>query len=530
MPQEGPALSTLAAPWTVRRIQSLCPACLAVIPAELVRSDGQILMHKTCPGHGQFSELISSDADFYQRLERLADYGNPPGRPGVQSNTERDVAAAEQAPCPTACGLCSEHLSGTVILNIDLTNRCNLRCPICFADADARPAVFQVSRAEAREMMERTLRVNERPPVCVQFSGGEPTLHPELIDILADAQSFGFSQIQVATNGLRLAQDAEFAAACSEAGLNVIYLQFDGVSDEVYKKTRGRPLLDVKLKAIENCFRADIRTCLSPTIVKGINDDQVGPILQFTLEHLDEITAISWQPVAFTGRIDEAERARQRFTLADLVRCLEEQTGIVTMNDWYPFSFVEPFSRIAEIIMGRPAVHMSCHAHCGAATYLLANAKTRAAVPLPQLVDVEGLMAEITQLADSMEGGSRLGNHWRMVLATRRLKGFCRRDARLAWDSAGLAHFMEDLVNFGARYPDNKARMRDTKSSDLRPILLASMHFQDVYNYELDRVRRCVVHYAAPDGRLYPFCTYNSGPNFRKHVEQQGGSNGRPGC
>lgn len=526
MREEGPALSTLASPWTVRRIQSLCPSCRAVIPADLVRSDGQIVMNKSCARHGSFTELISSDADFYQRLERLADQGKPPARP--ERCADSAIAAPVQAPCPTACGLCSEHISGTVMLNIDLTNRCNLRCPICFANADARPAAFQVTRAQAREMMERTIRANVRPPVCVQFSGGEPTLHPEIVDILSDAQSFGFSQIQVATNGLRLAQEREFAVACSEAGLNVIYLQFDGVSDEVYQKTRGRPLLDIKRKAIENCYRADVRTCLAPTVVKGVNDDQIGPTLRFALDNLDQITAISWQPVAFTGRIDETERARQRFTLADLVRCLEEQTGIVTRNDWYPFSFVEPFSRLAEIIMGRPAVHMSCHAHCGAATYLLANVKTGAAVPLPQLVDVEGLMAEITQLADSMEGGSRLGNHWRLVLAGRRLKRFCRSDPRLAWNSAELAHFMEDLVNFGARYPDNQARMRDTKSTDFRPILLATMHFQDLYNYELDRVQRCVVHYAAPDGRLYPFCTYNSGPNFRTRVEQPGGGNGCP--
>jgi uncharacterized radical SAM superfamily Fe-S cluster-containing enzyme len=502
---------------------------LAVIPAELVRSDeGQIFMRKSCARHGSFTDLVSSDADFYQRLERLAGDGSLPAESRLQRCAELGIPSSAPGACPTACGLCSEHLSGTVILNIDLTNRCNLRCPICFADAQARPVEFQVRRAEAREMMERTIRANVRPPVCVQFSGGEPTLHPELVDILSDAQSLGFSQVQVATNGLRLAQEPEFAAACSEAGLNVIYLQFDGVSDEVYRRMRGRPLLELKLRAIENCYRANIRTCLTPTIVKGVNDDQIGPTLRFALDHLDEVTAISWQPVAFTGRIDEAERARQRFTLADLARSLEEQSGIVTKNDWYPFSFVEPFSRLAEIIMGRPAVHTSCHAHCGAATYLLANARTGAAVPLPQLVDVEGLMKEITQLADSMESGSRLGNHWRLVLASRRLKKFVRSDSRLSYDSAELAHFMEDLVNFGARYPDNQARMRDVKSSDLRPILLASMHFQDVYNFELDRVQRCVVHYAAPDGRLYPFCTYNSGPNFRTRVEQQGGCDGCP--
>jgi uncharacterized radical SAM superfamily Fe-S cluster-containing enzyme len=389
------------------------------------------------------------------------------------------------------------------MVNIDLTNRCNLRCPICFANADVTGYVYEVTRPQVRQMLHEVVRRSHALPPCIQFSGGEPTVHPEFLQILADAHEFRFAQIQAASNGIRFAREPDFARACAQAGLNVVYLQFDGLDDDVYRKTRGARLAELKLQAIENIYEAGMRTCLVPTIVKGLNDDQVGPLLQFAVEHVAQITAISWQPVSFTGRIDESQRLRQRFTLADLARCIDEQTGLVDMRrDWYPYSFVEPFCRLVEAVTREPAVYTSCHGHCGMATYLVVNPRTRQVVPLPKMVDVEPMMQQIGRL--------------------RRLRRFYHAEAAPAgWDFGSLAAFLESFVDFGSRYPDNQARREELDREDWRVLLLAAMHFQDAYNFEIDRVRRCVVHYATPEGKVYPFCTYNCGPCFRSQVERR---------
>jgi hypothetical protein len=410
-----------------------------------------------------------------------------------------------------------------MMLNVDLTNRCNLRCPICFANSDAVGYLCELPRAQVHQIIQNSLDQSVCRGPCIQFSGGEPTTHPEFLDIIRDTREFGYAQIQIASNGVRLAREPDFARACADAGLNQVYLQFDGLSDEVYQKSRGRPLLELKLQAIENIYNAGMRTTLVPTIVKGFNDDQVGPILQFALENVDKMSAISWQPVAFTGRIDYTERMNQRYTLADLARGIDEQTGMIKMfRDWYPYSFVEPFCRMVETVTEEPVAHTSCHGHCGMATYLIINPKTKQVVPIPEMLDVEGLMSHIDRVTDRIEKRPWLKNRWHMALAMRRMrKYFNPAKAPEGFDFTSLVNFMDDFANFGERFPDNNARREQSDNQPWRALLMAAMHFQDTYNYEIDRVRRCVVHYGTPDGKLYPFCTYNCGPCYRTTVENQ---------
>ncbi|MFQ6048295.1 MAG: radical SAM protein, partial [Phycisphaerae bacterium] len=263
----------IPARWTRRRTQSLCPRCLAVIDAELICHDNQIFMRKTCPQHGPFKELISTDADFFMRLERLSTTTDAPSAVLPEQAGPHERADQQTSRCPNQCGICPQHRSGAVMVNIDLTNRCNLRCPICFANSDAAGYLYEVTRQQVRQMLRRIMETNRPAPACIQFSGGEPTLHPEFIEILADAHQAGFAQVQVASNGLRFARQPDFAQRCSDAGLNIVYLQFDGLDDRNYLRTRGARLLELKLQAIENIYNAGMRTCLVPTIVKGINDD-----------------------------------------------------------------------------------------------------------------------------------------------------------------------------------------------------------------------------------------------------------------
>jgi hypothetical protein len=221
-----------------KKTQSLCPECGKVIPATIREKGGKAVMEKSCPSHGAFEDTIWSDARMYLAVERYAVDGVGIDNPCI---------VKEKPVCPADCGLCKIHLTHTVLANLDLTNRCNLTCPVCFANANASGYVYEPTRAEVYKMME-VLRA-ERPVPCsaIQFAGGEPTIHPDFLDIIRDAKKLGFSQIQVATNGIKMAESMEFTQAMRDAGMHTIYLQFDGMSDDIYRKTRGYDLLDVKL-------------------------------------------------------------------------------------------------------------------------------------------------------------------------------------------------------------------------------------------------------------------------------------------
>ena len=273
--------------------QSLCPECTQLIDALVFEEDGKVMMEKTCPEHGYVKDVCYSDVKMYLKMERWH-FGDNRGvsNPAIPSATR----------CPEQCGLCTMHTSHTGLANVDLTNRCNLTCPVCFANANASGYLYEPSLEQVRKMLQ-ALR-NERPVACrvVQFSGGEPTMHPRFLEILRMAEEMGFSHLQAATNGIKFL-DLDFAMAAKEAGLHTLYLQFDGVCDDIYKRTRGESLYEQKIKVIENCRKAGLKICFVPTIVKGLNDHQIGDIVRLAIENVDCTSAISFQPVTFTGRI-----------------------------------------------------------------------------------------------------------------------------------------------------------------------------------------------------------------------------------
>ncbi len=491
---------------------SLCPECLEVISATLYEEDDKVWMKKTCPIHGEFKELISSDAEFFKKLDSC---------PWGPKHGITKPLSSKTGTCPNDCGLCINHKSPPIFINIDLTNRCNLRCPVCFANAATSGKVCELSLEKIRELIYLPLTVSEVKPSCIQFSGGEPTIHPNFFDALRIAKEAGYAQIQIASNGILFAKDPHFAERAAEAGLNIIYLQFDGIDDKVYLKTRGRPLMELKEQAIENIKKAGMSICLVPTLIKGVNDHQIGDIFRFAIDRIDVVAGISWQPVAFTGRIDFEKRLKMRFTMADLARCLEEQTGgkVKMLRDWYPLNFVEPYSRLLEALTGEPYPAVTCHPHCGAGTYIIVDRYTKEYRTIPEFVDVEGFMKKLDNLANIL-ANRRWFKKLTLTLAMKDLMKFYKPENALpGWDTERFTDFVRSFAEFRERYPDNEARVREVQASRYRALLLVAMHFQDVYNYELPRVQRCVIHYAAADGKLYPFCTYNCGPCFRDKVE-----------
>src|SRR5437870_3376461 len=248
-----------------RRTGSLCPECLKVIPATLYIGDGALKMKKTCKEHGEFDEVCWSDAEMYLRAENWAFDGV-----GLENPQIVDAKV-----CPYECGLCNLHYSATSLCNIDLTNRCNLKCPICFANANAAGYVFEPTFEQI--VYEFAVLRAQRPiPVAaIQFAGGEPTIYPQFPEIVKAAKDMGFPQVQVATNGIRLATEDGFLDKVAEAGLNTIYLQFDGLREENYIKARGRPLLDIKLKVIERVRERKGKSLPDPDDLLRADDGQL---------------------------------------------------------------------------------------------------------------------------------------------------------------------------------------------------------------------------------------------------------------
>jgi uncharacterized radical SAM superfamily Fe-S cluster-containing enzyme len=384
-----------------RKTASVCPECIKVIPAVVREREGRVIMEKTCRNHGYFWDIISNDVDFYLRMEVYAHDGV-----GYE-NPYYDKFRG----CPTTCGMCSHHKSHTGLALIDLTNRCNLKCPVCFANANAAGYVFEPTREQIHFML-KTLR--EQKPVgavAVQFSGGEPTLSPLFLDAVSMARDLGFKQVQVATNGIRVANEPGFAQACRESGLHTLYLQFDGLDDEIYRKVRGVPLLKVKQKAIQaaretHSSQAELATgkpdkplsvVLVPTLVGGFNEKEIWPTVKFAIDNIDVVRGVNFQPVALTARIPDKDRFQMRFTQSDLVRILCTE-GPFEKSDFFPVPSVAPISELVSIIHGEEKMTLTTHPGCGCATFAFVSQDGQKITPLPRFMDVDGFFENVESM------------------------------------------------------------------------------------------------------------------------------------
>jgi 7,8-dihydro-6-hydroxymethylpterin dimethyltransferase len=501
-----------------RKTASVCPECIRVIPAVVREKEGRVVMEKTCRTHGYFWDVISNDVDFYLRMEVYAHDGVGYENPYFDKFKG----------CPDTCGMCTHHKSHTGLALMDLTNRCNLKCPVCFANANAAGYVYEPSREQIYFML-KTLR--EQKPVgavAVQFSGGEPTLSPLFLDACNMAYQLGFKQIQVATNGIRMANEVGFAQAARDNHLHTLYLQFDGLDDEIYRKVRGVPLLKVKQRAIENARKthspADelaagksdkpLSVVLVPTLVGGFNESQIMPTIDFALENLDVVRGVNFQPVALTARIPDKDRFAMRFTQSDLVRILCNE-GPFEKSDFFPVPSVAPISELVSIIHGEEKMTLTTHPGCGCATFAFVDSNKKM-TPLTRFMDVDGFFENVETLIEKY-----------------RESRFARVRATIA--GAKLMHDVSKYFDF-SKAPEginekNVVKViagiftEGTKDSvgkfAWRALYIGNMHFQDAYDYDIQRLMRCDIHYSVPDGRVIPFCSYNSGPIYRTEVEQK---------
>ena len=486
-----------------RTVQSLCPVCSAAVIGRFFVRDGAVLIEKTCPEHGHFRDCVNSDVLLYSK----AAWWSFEEHPGQQFP---HVTGADQ--CPSDCGICDHHLSSPCLAQIDLTNRCNMCCPICFANAGVTGFVCEPDYDQVVRQLQALRDLRPHPCTAIQFTGGEPTVHPDFLRIIDATREMGFSHIQIATNGLRMA-DADFARRAAEAGLHTLYLQFDGVGEDAYRETRAYPgIWAKKLETIENCRCLGMKICLVPTILKGVNSDQVGRIYRFAVENIDVVSGISFQPVSFSGRIDEAERVRSRYTLGDLAHDLAAASGASPLADMYPLSVVVPLSQMIEALTGRPKIRPSCHPDCAFGTYFLV-APDGQAMPFPRVIDIEGMFCDMSRMA------ARITRRGRATWLDRaRILRMFRRHFNEAAAPPGLTvrRFVRSLQGLVDKHVGRGAGETQT----YKTLLCAGMHFQDRYNFDVERTRRCIIIYSTPAG-MFPFCSYNCGPEYRAVVERE---------
>jgi uncharacterized radical SAM superfamily Fe-S cluster-containing enzyme len=389
-------------------------------------------------------------------------------------------------------------------------------------DANQVGYVHELEWDEVKKILDDSLTIKPRRQMSVQFSGGEPTLSPHFLRAIQYAREAGYFCVQCATNGIRFAQEPEFAKQAKEAGLRLAYLQFDGVTNEANSHRKVGNLFDVKLRAIENLHAAGIDVVLVVTVVNTINDEQVGPIIDFAIANADKITVVSFQPVSFTGRdedISDELRIQQRYTLSHLAHDVKKQTGATEpLRDWFPLSAMGPFSDLTDTLLGGAAdwgsLKCGCHPNCGMGTVLFVNKRTKQMIPLSEFLDLEQLLVDVQEVTDA-------GNQPRAVTlaqtALALLKNFKPENAPPGYGFADLVkQFRSQTGNRGTKVGEFES---DAKDFEWRALFVAGMWFQDLFNYDFRRTEMCIIPYGTQVGEI-SFCAYNTGVGWRNVIEK----------
>lgn len=428
--------------------ESICPVCLKKIPAKKISYNDKIYMEKSCPEHGSFKTLIWDGKPYAESWERKK----------IPAYPEKPYTKVEKE-CPFDCGLCPEHRQHTCTALVEVTQRCNLRCKFCFASSGGYHEDINMQKIEF--MYKSILKSSG---VCnIQISGGEPTLRDDLPEIIELGIKLGFKFIQLNTNGIRIAEDSDYVKKLKEAGLSSVFLQFDGTRDEIYQKLRGKDLLQHKVKAIENCARYGIGVILVPTLVYGVNIDDIGNIINFALKRISKVRGVHFQPVSYFGRFPDTPQSFQRITIPQILRYIEAQThGMIKKESFRPPGCENSF----------------CSFH-GNFIYK-GNGELMPVVSSKKECSCKCERADIgAQKARDFTARSWSGTAQKCIKPVKISEG-----KAVSWDEV-----IYNIKNFS--------------------FSITGMAFQDAWNFDVERVKDCCIHVVSPDGRMIPFCAYN---------------------
>jgi len=443
--------------------ESVCPVCLQRIAAERIAEDDAVYLRKACPEHGAFKTVVWRGLASYQSWGGAARRPSPP--PVCTSQVARG--------CPFDCGLCADHRQHACCVVLDVTERCNLACPVCFASAGSSPRP-DPSIAEIENWC-RALLVSGGP-FNIHLSGGEPTMRHDLPELITRIRSIGFTYIQLNTNGVRLALEKEYACELKAAGLNCVFLQFDGVTDGVFQTIRGRHLFDAKLAAIRNCGEQELGVVLVPTLVPEVNTHQIGDILHLAIALAPTVRSVHFQPISYFGRYPALACDSNRITIPEVIQMIEEQSaGQFKTANFYPASGENPYCSFhgkfwlypsGKVVPAARPASVSC---CGPA-------------PASSLVQLG---------AGINENGE----------GARRAQRFVSKNWTFPAGSSLPSTPPVDSIDVSSL----DAFLQEDKHS----FCVSGMAFQDAWNLDLERLRDCFLHVLSPDLKLVPLCAYN---------------------
>ncbi len=519
-----------------RETDSLCPTCVrearqeildgkqdvsvlltekvGEIKATIIERDGRILMVKDCPLHGHFEDVMSIDPAMFKHLEEVF--------PGRDIDAHNDETLHNHGSSTVKYGRGS-------VLTVDLTNRCNMMCDPCFMDANQVGFVHELTWDDIKTVLDNAITIKPRRQMSVQFSGGEPTISPYFLDAVRYARRVGYNSVQAATNGIEFAKSPEFAREAAKAGLRYAYLQFDGIGNAANSHRRVGNLFDVKLRAIENLWSAGVDIVPVITIVNGVNNEQVGRVVEFALDNPRKINFLSFQPVSFTGRDEEItpeRRQAQRYTLSHLAHDVKNQTGIgEPLRDWFPISFMSTFTDWADLVHGPDRdwgqLTCGCHPNCGIGMAVMIDKETKEAAPVTAFLKADQLSKDVAVVNDAARG------KW-MSIAGMTLALLRNYDPFRAPTHFKIVDLLRKFdKTFGATGTNYGKVTGDRTMDDIEKrrndrwnfLFVAGMWFQDLFNYDFRRTEMCIIPYATQQGEI-SFCAYNTGIGWRNIIEK----------
>ncbi len=473
---------------------SLCPHCLKLIPMYVFERDGRMLLRKSCKEHGTVEDVYWGDADMFRAAKEYEVKGR--GLENPHNSKEHPV-------CPRDCGLCSMHETHSGLVNLVITNRCDLTCWYCFFYAEKAGYIYEPTQEELRRMVRMVSTEKPMAGNAFQLTGGNPELREDITDIVRIIKEEGVDHIQLNTNGTnKMAWDAEWTKKVREAGVNTVYLSFDGVTPKTNPKNHWEaPYI------MNNCRKAGMGIVLVPTVINTVNDQEIGKILDFGFKHNDIVRGVNYQPVSLVGRMPQKERDRFRITIPDVIHRLEEQTdGQVTRDAFYPVPCTVIFSNFIEALKGTPKYELSINPACGMATYIFKDGPKK--IPITDFVDVTGLFEYLAEKTQELNGGTN--RYWTLAKILTKLNSFIDTSKQPSWLKLNKVLFNIFLNG------DYKALGEFHKNS----LFVGMMHFQDLYNWDIQRIKKCDIHYATPDG-VIPFCTFNVIPEWYRDKIQK---------
>ena len=473
-------------------------------------------MVKDCPKHGHFEDVMSIDPAFFKHLEESF-----PGR-DIRAHGKGDEKLHNHGTSTVTHGRGS-------VLTIDLTNRCNMMCDPCFMDANQVGFVHELTWEEIKTMLDNAITIKPKRQMSVQFSGGEPTLSPYFLDAVAYSRKVGYNSVQAASNGIEFAKSKELCRAAAEAGLRYVYLQFDGIGNAANSHRKVGNLFDVKLQAINNLHEAGVDIVPVTTIINGINNEQVGRIIEFALDNPKKISFLSssrsalpaatrTSPKSAAWRSATRSRTWRTTSRTRLASACPSATGS-------PSSFMCTFSDWADLVHGPTAewgqLSCGCHPNCGIGMALMIDKETKEAAPVTAFLHMDQVAKDLAKVNDAARG------KWLSVIGfgLALLRNYDPFQAPTHFKITDMMKKMDKTFNatgknYGSVKGDRTMKDIEKRRSDRWNFLfIAGMWFQDLFNYDFRRTEQCIIPYATQEGEI-SFCAYNTGVGWRNIIEK----------